>query len=187
MTVHYHVLLMLGFSAGAGSCSARWDRTAASMWLMAPQSLCMPMGRAFPQLPEATGWMDAPLNHEDERARGGVPHLALLLLCCALSFTGIVRRIRWPCSQNCIYREWLSIVAAKHTAKTSPVPSSTRRSPTSSCGAFAGVLRCWGQLQVWGHVHYSASKHTLRLKSSLCYVKGIDLSFIVMAKPNVSF
>lgn len=50
MTVHYHVLLMLGFSARAGSCSARWDRAAVSMWLVAPRSLCMPLGGAFPQL-----------------------------------------------------------------------------------------------------------------------------------------
>lgn len=99
-------------------------------------------GRTLSSPPEATGWMDVPLNHEDERAHGGVPRSALLLPCCALSFTGIVRRMRWACCQNCIYREWLPILAAKHTVKTSLVLSSSRRSPTSSVGDFVGVLCC---------------------------------------------
>lgn len=50
MTVRDHVLLTLGFSATAGICPSRLDRTAASMWLTASEGVCMPMGRPFPYL-----------------------------------------------------------------------------------------------------------------------------------------
>lgn len=52
MTLRDHVLLMLGFSARAGSYPARSDRTAASVWLTASQGVCILTGRLSPYLQE---------------------------------------------------------------------------------------------------------------------------------------
>lgn len=120
MTVHYHDLLKLGFSAKAGSCSARWDRTAASTGLMAPQSLRVPMGRPCPHLQKQQDWCP-PAPWRWEGPWWGPSFCTTAALLCR-SFTGTVRRMRWPHCQNCTYREWLPAVAVKHTVKTSLFP-----------------------------------------------------------------
>lgn len=93
MAVRDHVLLMLGFSARAGSCPARLDRAAASMWQAASQGVCTPMGK--PLSPGAIR-MGVQLPHGDERVHGGALHPAHspVLPRCALSSTGMFRRMR---------------------------------------------------------------------------------------------
>lgn len=93
MAVRDRVLLMLGFPAGAGSCPARLNRAAASMWQAASQGVCIPMGR--PLSPGAIR-MGVLLPHGDERVHGGAPHPAHSPVRhrCALTSTGMFRRMR---------------------------------------------------------------------------------------------
>lgn len=140
-----------------------------------------------PFLTSRSNRMDVLQIHEDERAHGGVPHSTLLLSCCALSFTGTVRRMMWPCCQNCIYGVCLPIVAVKHTVKTSLVPLPQEGHHQAVVVLLLGCYVTEDSFKCRGHMHYSASKHDLRLKSSSCCVKGIDLLLIVTARPNVSF
>lgn len=135
-----HVLLMLGFSARAGSRSARWNRTAASMWLMALQSLCLPMGRSFPHLQKQQDECPSKPWRWEDPWWGPSLCTAAALLCTEL---------HWDTQKDevaLLPKLHLQRVVAHHSCKTYSEnfssPSSSRRSPKSSCGGFAGVLSC---------------------------------------------